>query len=68
VQWDGDDGVEFHLSHSEWIGLFTRSGFEIEELRELRIPEGAATTYGWMPHEWARQWPCEEVWKVRKRR
>ena len=49
-------------------GCSRRSGFEILELREPRIPEGATTTYDWMPYEWARQWPCEEIWKVRKRR
>jgi SAM-dependent methyltransferase len=67
ITWAGDDGVEFHLSHAEWIELFTRHGFEILELGELRVPEGAVTRYDWMPYEWARQWPCEETWKVRKR-
>ena len=43
------------------------NGFEILELRELRVPEGATTRYDWMPYDWARRWPYEEVWKVRKR-
>ena len=59
--------MEFHLAHGDWIRLFRASGFEVEDLVELRIPEGATTTYAWAPYEWARQWPCEEVWKVRKR-
>jgi SAM-dependent methyltransferase len=67
VTWQGETGVEFHLSHGEWIDVFTRSGFEIVELRELQVPEGATTRYTWMPYEWARRWPAEEVWKVRKR-
>jgi hypothetical protein len=25
-----------------------------------------ATIHSWL-YEWARKWPCEEVWKVRKR-
>ena len=65
--WADDDGVEFHLAHGDWIRLFTEHGFEIVELREPQVPEGATTTYDWMPYEWARQWPCEEIWKVRKR-
>jgi hypothetical protein len=65
--WDGDTGVEFHYSHGAWIRMFTESGFEILELRELQVPAGATTRYDWVPYEWARKWPCEDVWKVRKR-
>ncbi len=61
------DSVEFHLSHSDWIRLFRHSGFEIEELLEPQVPEGATTRYPWMTVDWARRWPCEEAWKVRKR-
>jgi SAM-dependent methyltransferase len=66
--WPDEPGsVEFHLSHADWIRLFHHSGFEIEELLEPRIPEGATTRYPWMTAEWARRWPCEEAWKVRRR-
>jgi hypothetical protein len=47
--------------------LFRSAGFEIEALLEPRAPEGATTSYKWAPYEWARRWPIEEVWKVRKR-
>jgi SAM-dependent methyltransferase len=67
VEWPGDPGVEFHLSHGDWIRLLQRSGFELEDLIELRPPEGATTRYPFVTLEWARQWPCEEVWKARKR-
>lgn len=67
VEWPGDMGVEFHLSHGEWIRLLGRSGFEIEELVEVRPETTATTPYPFVTLEWARQWPCEEVWKVRKR-
>ena len=66
ITWDGDDGVEFHLSHSDWIRLFRANGFEILELLEPQVPDGATTTYDWAPYDWARQWPVEEIWKVRK--
>jgi SAM-dependent methyltransferase len=68
VEWPGDPGVEFHPSHGEWIRLLRGSGFAIEELVELRPPERATTRYPFVTLEWARQWPCEEVWKVRRRR
>lgn len=67
LEWPGNPGVEFHLSHGEWIGLLRRSGFEIEELVEVRPHADARTRYPFVTLEWARKWPCEEVWKVRKR-
>jgi SAM-dependent methyltransferase len=67
LEWPGDLGVEFHLSHGEWIRLLRRAGFEIEELVEVRPEPSATTPYPFVTLEWARQWPCEEVWKVRRR-
>jgi SAM-dependent methyltransferase len=67
LEWPNDPGVEFHLTHGAWIRLLRASGFEIEELIEVRPPAGAITRYDFVTLEWARQWPCEEVWRVRKR-
>ncbi len=64
--WPDDDSVEFHLAHGDWIRLLRANGFEVEDLVEIQVPEGATTTYEWMSTEWARQWPCEEAWKARK--
>jgi SAM-dependent methyltransferase len=65
--WDDDPPVvEFHLSHGDWIRVLRAGGFEILDLIELRPPEGAVTTFPWVTAEWARQWPSEEVWRVRK--
>ena len=63
---DEPESVEFHLAHGDWIRLLRANGFEIEDLVELQAPEGSTTRYEWMSPEWARQWPCEEAWKVRK--
>ena len=67
VEWGTDDSVEFHLSHGDWIGLLRRSGFEIEDLVEIRPGPDAKTTYPFVTLEWARRWPSEEVWKACKR-
>ena len=68
LQYPGDFGVEFHLSSGEWIRLLRRSGFEIEDLIDVRAPEtGSHTQHSFVTREWARQWPSEEVWKVRRR-
>jgi SAM-dependent methyltransferase len=67
IDWGQDDAVEFHLPHGELIALLRASGFEIEELVEVRPPADATTRFAHATVEWARQWPYEEIWKVRKR-
>ncbi len=66
-EWPDDPSVEFHLSHGDWIRLLRTNGFEIEDLIELRAPAGATTRYAFVTAEWAGKWPCEEVWRARKR-
>ena len=68
VEWPGSQGVEFHLSHGDWIRLLRGSGFEVEDLIEVRPAAGATARYPFVTVEWARNWPCEEVWKARKTR
>jgi len=67
LEFPGEFGVEFHPSHGDWIRLLRRSEFEFEDLIEVRPPATAATRYPFVTLDWARQWPSEEVWKVRKR-
>ena len=68
MEWpdDDEDSVEFHLPHGEMIRVLRESGFEVEELRELRPEQGATTPYPYVTIDWARSWPSEEVWKARK--
>jgi SAM-dependent methyltransferase len=67
-RFEGDDEVSFQLPYGEWIRLLRANGFEVEDLIEIRPPEGATTTYDFAPLEWARRWPAENIWKARKRR
>jgi SAM-dependent methyltransferase len=67
VEWPDDPGVEFHLGYGDWIRLLRASGFEVLDLVEVRPPEGTTNRFGFVTAEWARKWPCEEVWKARKR-
>ena len=66
AEWPSDDTVDFQLEYGEWIRLFVRNGFVIEDLIEVRPPSGARTTYPGRPLSWARRWPAEMIWKVRK--
>ena len=64
---DADGPVQFELPYGEWIWLFRASGFEIEELREIKPPPGAVSTYRTAEEtEWARKWPMEQIWIVRR--
>jgi len=67
-EWPDDESVEFHLGHGDMIRLLRRCGLQVEDLLELRPGPGATTRYPLATLEWARQWPCEEVWKARKLR
>jgi SAM-dependent methyltransferase len=62
-----DGSVHFNLPYGEWIRLFRRHGFSIENLIEIQPGEEAQSTY-LTPEEtaWARRWPMEHIWRVRK--
>jgi SAM-dependent methyltransferase len=65
---DEDGSTEFNLPLGEWIALFRRSGLEVEDLVEVRPPEGASSTYrDERETAWARRWPMEQIWRLRKR-
>jgi SAM-dependent methyltransferase len=66
--WDEADGTtDYQLTYGAWIRLFRAQGFTIEDLIELRPPPDAATSYGtYATLEWARDFPAEHIWKVRK--
>jgi SAM-dependent methyltransferase len=67
---EGDDaGVEFHLGHGDMVRLLAASGFELLDLIELFAPDDATDHeyYTYVPAEWAKQWPAEEIWRARKR-
>jgi len=64
-EWPDSPEVEFHLGHGDWIRLLRANGFVVEDLIELRPPADAASDYQFVTAEWARRWPCEEVWRAR---
>jgi ubiquinone/menaquinone biosynthesis C-methylase UbiE len=63
----GDGTIDFQMLHSEWVALFHHHGFRVEAFRELQPPEGARSGYdGFADLGWARRFPAEEIWTVRK--
>jgi SAM-dependent methyltransferase len=66
MDWKGDP-TTFSLPYGEWIRLFVRHGFVVEDLIELRPPADASSSYlGDAEREWARRWPLEHIWRVRR--
>jgi SAM-dependent methyltransferase len=66
VKWPEYEGVEYHLSHGDWIRTLRGAGFVVDALHELRPPPDASTHeyYYVVPFEWARRWPGEELWEA----
>ena len=60
-------GVEFNRSISSWMQLFDQTGFNIERYQELQAPEAASGVQYFVSAQWARSWPSEQVWHLRKR-
>lgn len=57
----------YQLPYGAWIRLFRQHSLVVEDLVELRAPEHADTTYSdFVPATWARKWPAEHIWKLRK--
>lgn len=68
---DEDEGAstDFHISGSAMFQLLRKTGFEVVDFRELLAPDDAVDHpyYKWVPAEWAKRWPAEEIWRARKR-
>jgi SAM-dependent methyltransferase len=71
--WKDDDeagpSTDFHISGSEMFQLLHRTGFNVVDFRELFAPDEAVDHpyYSYVPAEWAKRWPNEEIWRARKR-
>jgi hypothetical protein len=66
-EWPDDPAIEFHLAHGDMIRVLRANGFVVEDLIEIRPPEGAdAGEYSFVTLDWARRWPSEEVWRARR--
>jgi ubiquinone/menaquinone biosynthesis C-methylase UbiE len=60
-------GIEFNMPISEWLRLFRDVGFEVLDYIELQAPETAEGEIFETPADWAKRWPAEQIWKLRRR-
>jgi len=59
--------VNFQLPYGEWIRLFSENGLVVESLTETRPRPDDTTPYLTTRESlWARRWPLESIWQVRK--
>ena len=66
--WEDDDpGVEFQPGMAEMLAILRTNGFELLDFRELFAPDDATDHefYDDPPATWAKQWPAEEIWRLR---
>jgi len=60
--------TEFHIPTPEMFGLLRRTGFDVLDYRHMYAREDSVDHpyYSFVPAEWARKWPSEEIWRARK--
>lgn len=59
-------GICFNLTISDWFGLFLDIGLVVRNYQEVYAPDHATDTRGSVPAEWAKRYPVEQVWHLRK--
>jgi hypothetical protein len=65
----GESAGTFNLPCGAWIRLFRASGLIVEDVVELRPAAGATSSYrDDDDRAWARSWPMDEIWRLRKLR
>ncbi len=65
---DDDPAIEFQPGMADMLGILRTNGFALLDFRELFAPEDADEHeyYDDPPVEWAKRWPAEEIWSLRK--
>jgi len=71
LDWTDDEvgpSTDFHISGSDLFQLLRKTGFDVVDFRELFAADDAVDHpyYKWVPAEWAKRWPAEEIWRARK--
>jgi SAM-dependent methyltransferase len=68
ITWPDTGETNFQAPPGELIDILGSAGFVIERLVELYAPDDATTHeyYQYVPADWAKKWPVEEIWVVRK--
>lgn len=60
-------GIEFNLTIAAWLALFRDTGFDVVDYVEIRAPVTAEGVQFYVDATWARRFPSEHAWVLRKR-
>jgi SAM-dependent methyltransferase len=60
-------GIEFNRTISGWMALFDAVGFDLLRYQELFAPKDAEGDRYSVPSAWAKAYPAEQVWSLRRR-
>lgn len=64
---DEEDDTFFQLPYGEWVRLFRENGFIVLDLIEPRPTPGGSSSYRTAEElAWARRWPSEAIWRLRR--
>jgi SAM-dependent methyltransferase len=67
VEEEGTTTVEWYLGYGAWIRVFRDAGLIVDDLIELRPSPDSTTTYStYTTLDWARDFPGDHIWRVRK--
>jgi SAM-dependent methyltransferase len=63
---EGDGAATFNLPYGEWVRRFRKHGLAVEALLEPRPAPGVTSSFWPRATDWARRWPAELIWTVRR--
>ena len=66
LEFPGEDAVEFHFTHGQWVETLRTHGFVLDDLIEVQPPPGAEAIIEFASLDWARRWPSEDIWVAHK--
>ena len=69
LDWTNPSETDFQMGHGDLFRMLREAGFELLDLVEIFARDDSAdhAHYSYVPADWARKWPAEEMWRARKR-
>ena len=69
IDWTDPPETEFQMGHGDLFRILRASGFELLDLVEIFAKDVSDdhAHYSYVPADWAKKWPAEEMWRARKR-
>jgi SAM-dependent methyltransferase len=67
LEWDNEEGVEFHLPTGPMLRCLRDNGFQLDNFIEIAPPsDSVENRFEYVSLAWAKRWPSEEIWCATK--